>query len=106
MQSSASAATNNSCSSGCRNSSRLLGPPTYQEEFLHPLEQELFVAAEADDCMQKGLPLFIKTLQQWLRNSRRLVEVSSGRTVIDCAFVKVDSEDVVEKVLTWGRICT
>jgi len=88
----------------------LLGPTTYQQEFLVPLQEELFARAALGDGVaqgpaKEGLPLFMKTLQKWLGDSERLVEVSSGRPITDCMFVKVDSEDVVEEVITWGRMC-
>lgn len=81
---------------------RVLGPTCYQEEFIPALETELFNAPDAGDT---GLPVLMTILQNWLRSSKRLVEVSSEKTVIDCAFVKVDSEDKVERVVTWGRMC-
>ncbi|CAK0909044.1 unnamed protein product [Prorocentrum cordatum] len=81
---------------------RVLGPTCYQEEFIPALETELFKASDAGNT---GLPILIAVLQNWLLNSKRLVEVSSERTVLDCAFVKVDSEDKVERVVTWGRMC-
>eukprot|EP00747_Dinoflagellata_sp_TGD_P179209 gnl/TRDRNA2_/TRDRNA2_29640_c0_seq1.p1 gnl/TRDRNA2_/TRDRNA2_29640_c0~~gnl/TRDRNA2_/TRDRNA2_29640_c0_seq1.p1 ORF type:complete len:581 (+),score=51.23 gnl/TRDRNA2_/TRDRNA2_29640_c0_seq1:43-1785(+) len=84
---------------------RVLGPTTFQEEFLRPLADELFAVPGACYDFDRGLPVLMKTIQEWLQKSERIVEVSSGRTIVDCAFVRVDGDDVVEKVLTWGSIC-
>lgn len=81
---------------------RVLGPTTYQEEFLPALSQELMAVQQEKYDLSKGLPLFVNTVQTWLQSSGRLIEVSSGKEVRHCAFVKVNSEDVVEQVLSFG----
>lgn len=89
---------------------RVLGPTTFQEEMLTALRAELFLLDEPDvedDCESEtiakhGLPLFVRVVQTWMITTRRLVEVSSGKPVVDCAFVRVDDDDCVEAVIGWG----
>merc|ERR1712217_407831 len=89
---------------------RAIGPTTFQEEFLQPLNVGLFSSSDKDnkglDTSGKpptGLPICTAAIQSWLKESGRLIEVSSGRVILDCAFVRIDKDDCVVEILNLWR---
>lgn len=98
---------------------RVLGPTTYQQELLEVLQRDVFPMPdeefrfprskkdmEARERNANSLTWeveFIMSLKLWLQRKKRLVEVSTGETLMDCAIVRVDEDDVVVEMIAWRK---
>ena len=71
---------------------RLIGVTTYQQEILHAFHVDAFHFRDARLPEPSTLPNTVRVIQSWLQSTGRMVEITTGRTLCFCYFVRVDPD--------------